>query len=129
MVSYISFLVNGPSISSLKACLRIQLPFQTLFLELFPTPYQIPLENTGKPTLIAFQLEEEGRPSGLLELILIFEQYFVNSTRAHKASFSCYMRQLSLANKATFLALADWIPTQPFSLGLYLFYLVYHTSG
>ena len=31
------------------------------------------------------------------------------------------MRQLSLANKATFLALADWIPNPPSSLGLIIF--------
>ena len=121
MVSCISSLVNGPSISSLKAWPRIQLSIQRLFLELFPTLHQIPLENTRKPTLIAFQLEEEGRPSGLLELILIFEQYFVNGTCAHKASFSCYMHQLSLVNKGTFLALVEWIPNPPSSFGLIIF--------
>ena len=76
MVSYTSSLVSGPSINSLNACPRIHLSIQTFFLELFLTLHQIPLEKAGKPALIAFQLGEEGRSSGLLEIILAFEQYF-----------------------------------------------------
>ena len=48
----------------------------------------MPLTKVGKPSLMADQLGEEGRPSGLATLLLELEQYLFNRILAQLASFS-----------------------------------------
>lgn len=58
------------STSSLRECPLSQLSVHKFFLEPFPTPQQIPLENIGNPSLMAVQLGDEGSLSGSSDLLL-----------------------------------------------------------
>jgi len=57
--------------------LIIQLSVHKFFLEPFPTPQQIPLENIGNPSLMAVQLGDEGSLSGSSNLLLEGERYLL----------------------------------------------------
>lgn len=71
---FISSRVKRPLMSSLRECPLIQLSVHKFFLEPFPTPQQIPLENIGNPSLMAVQLGDEGSLSGSSDLLLEGEQ-------------------------------------------------------
>lgn len=65
---------------------------------------------------MAFQLGDDESFLGSLDLTLEVEQYFFRITFAHNASWSWYILQFNLDNKAMFLAFASFNPNPPSSL-------------
>ena len=113
-----SLALRGPWMRDLKVPSGTHLSCQRLKSLLLPGIHQITLLKTSLPIFIAFQVLEHGSLSQFLTFNLRFEQYLLLSTLTHNASFSSRNLQFSLANKAWFLPLADWIPKSLSALGL-----------
>ena len=80
----------------------------------------IPFLNIGSPFLRATYVGEQdlGLGKGCLRLL----EYLWERTLTQRESFSWWKRQLSLANKAEFLSLADWRPSPPSFFGFVIFF-------
>ena len=117
-----SALVNGPSINYFRGTPLIQLSCHTPIFSPLPILQPIPFANTGNPTIMAFQLGDEGNLSGFTECLLKSEQYFLSITFAQRDSFSWNILQFSFASKAMFFAFNVWMPMPPSSFDLIILF-------
>lgn len=114
--------VSGPSIKLFMGPSIAQLSFQKFSLLSRPKIHLVPFLKIFSPLPMAAHTLELGSLFGFLAISLLLVKYLLFSTFVHKASFSVWKHQLSLANRNGFLPLVKWIPSPPSSFAFAIYF-------